>query len=950
MEVEIKNCCDLELTATAPYIICGATNSIITANAAKGTAPFEYALDGGSYQTDNTFNVKAGTYKISAKDATGCTTETTLIVKQTVVDISISEVITSASCGEKNGAVNISIGGSGTAPYSFKWTGPNNFSTQVEDLTGVESGNYTVEVTDANGCSNTKIITVNNTTASINISEQVTDATCTGKDGAINITVSGTGTVPYSFIWTGPGTNAISEDLSALDPGDYTVEVTDAKGCKASKTISVKNTTASINISEVVTDATCTGKDGAINITVSGTGTVPYTYKWTGPATNASSEDLAGLDAGDYTVEVTDAKGCKTTKTISVKNTAATINISEVVTDATCTGKDGAINITVTGTGIVPYSFKWTGPSINSSSEDIAGLDAGDYAVEVTDAKGCKFAKTIRVNNAFASIIISEVVINTRCGGNNGAINITITGTGKAPYTYNWTGPNNYSASTEDLKDIGVGSFTVEVTDANGCKLTRTINVSDISNNIVLSATAPDISCTVTTGTITVAASGGIAPYNYTLNGGPVQTNNVFNNLSAGSYKINVKDANGCSTDLDVILKQLPSDLKATAVSPDIACNANDGKITINASGGTSPYNYSLNGGSYQPSNEFNGLKAGLYKIIVKDAGGCIAELYVNIKEQCCKVLLAVSATDITCAQSTATITVSASNGVAPYQYALDAGSYQSGNTFPVNKAGDYKITVKDSKGCIVEAMVTVIEVKSDLSVIAVAPDITCSQTTGSITATPIKGRAPHVYSIDGGPFQPGNNFNNLPAGLHNIAVKDALGCLATTSSQLKQVSSNPNLVITDPAPVCAPGIVDITASAVTAGSDPGLSLSYWTNPSANTPIPDPTAITSSGTYYIKGIEVSGCSDIKAVKVSILNSPKMLVTDPKPSCASVDITAPSITAGSDPDLSFSYWKDANATDPLPNPASVNVNGTYYIKAGPAQCFSIKPVKVTVIRT
>jgi gliding motility-associated-like protein len=790
MEVEVQNCCDVEIIATAPDVKCGEKNAIITAKASKGTAPYQFAIDGGAYQADNTFDVTAGTYKLLVKDANGCTAETTVIVKEITVDISISEMITTASCGENNGSINISIGGTGASPYTYKWNGPNNFSSQSEDINGIEAGDYTIEVTDANGC-------------------------------------------------------------------------------RITKTIKVDNTNALITIAEVITDATCTGKYGAINITVSGTGTVPYTFKWTGPGVNATSEDLPALDAGDYTVEVTDAKGCKATKNIKVNNTSATITITETVTDATCKGKDGAINITVSGTGTIPY-------------------------------------------------------------------------------TYNWSGPNNYSSSNEDLTGIEAGNYNVEVTDANGCKSNRTITVADISNNILLSATAPDISCTQTTGTITVIASGGISPYSYTINGGPAQAYNTFSNLIAESYKINVKDANGCTSDLDIILKQLPSDLKATAVAPDISCNASDGTITVNATGGTAPYNYNINGGAYQSNALFTGLKAGLSKISVKDAGGCIAELYVAIKEQCCTVLIALSATDITCAQNNSTITVTATNGTAPYQYSLDGGNYQAGNTFSVSNPGDYKVTVKDSKDCLVEAMVTVNQTISDLSVITTAPDINCSQATGSITATAIKGKSPHLYSINGGPYQPGNSFNNLPAGFYNIAVKDASGCIATTSSQLKQISTNPNLIITDPGAVCSPGVVDITASSVTAGSDAGLSLTYWTNPSASTAIADPTAIVTGGTYYIKATDISGCSDIKAVKVTILNNPKLLVNDPKPSCSSVDITAAQITAGSDPDLSLSYWKDASATDPLPNPASINVSGTYYIKAGPAQCFSIKPVNVSVI--
>jgi gliding motility-associated-like protein len=332
--------------------------------------------------------------------------------------------------------------------------------------------------------------------------------------------------------------------------------------------------------------------------------------------------------------------------------------------------------------------------------------------------------------------------------------------------------------------------------------------------------------------------------------------------------------------------------------------------------------------------------------VTVFDAGGCRVEIPVQINQECCLVQVTASATDIPCTTNTTTIIASATNGAEPYQYSIDGVQFQSSNSFVVS-AGTYTITAKDAKGCIAETTVTINQIVSDLEASAVAADITCEKTTGAVTVNARRGKAPYRYSINGNAFQNGNVFANLPAGNYSITVMDADGCTVSTSAQLSKTSNSPLLVLTDPAAVCEPGTIDLTQASITAGSDPGLSFSYWTNPAGNQPLDNPGQVSNSGTYFIKAINPDGCETIAPVNVNILNNPKLITNDPAGSCSPIDITAPPVTAGSDPGLQLSYWIDANATTPLANPDAINSSGTYYIKATAGNCYTIKPVNVTV---
>ncbi|HSK11794.1 MAG TPA: T9SS type B sorting domain-containing protein, partial [Phnomibacter sp.] len=305
---------------------------------------------------------------------------------------------------------------------------------------------------------------------------------------------------------------------------------------------------------------------------------------------------------------------------------------------------------------------------------------------------------------------------------------------------------------------------------------------------------------------------------------------------------------------------------------------------------------------------------------------------------------------EIGCGETTGSIVVTAQGGTGPYEYSINNGNtWQTSNNFQNLAEGNYTILVKGPTGCTGSTTATVTQLVSDLAITADAPPIPCGQTTGSITLRTTGGRAAFQYSINGGPYGALATFNNLQPGTYNFMVKDANNCVATVRATLSPTPL-PRLVIVHPATVCLPGTANITLPAVTAGSDAGLTYTYWTNAAATIPLPNPGAIATGGTYYIKATAANGCSVVLPVNVQLAASPTFRVTDPAEVCApeTVDLTDAAVTAGSDAGLTYTYWRDAAATIPLENPQAVGVSGTYYIRAASAgTCAIVRSVEVKV---
>src|SRR5690606_26960991 len=475
-------------------------NGTITLTIEGGTPNYTISWtgpDGFTSSDKDLTDLAPGTYNVTVTDANGCEATTSVEVGVEDVTITVTPVIVNTTCIATIGSIDITVAG-GTEPYDFAWTGPDGFTATTEDIADLAAGDYTVVVTDANGCETEQTFTVGTEDVTITLTGVAVDAVCTASNGSITLMIEG-GTPDYTISWTGPnGFTSTDKDLTDLAPGTYNVTVTDANGCEATTSVEVGVDDVTITVTPVIVNTTCIAAIGSIDITVAG-GTEPYTYLWSNGAT---TEDIADLAAGDYTVTVTDANGCETEQTFTVGTEDVTITLTGVAVDAACTASNGTITLTIEG-GTPEYTISWTGPAgFTSADKDLSGLAPGTYNVTVTDANGCEATTSVEVGVEDVTITVTPVIVNTTCIATVGTIDITVAG-GTEPYTYLWSN----GATTEDITDLAAGDYAVTVTDANGCETEQTFTVGTEDVTITVDLDKLDPTCEISTGTITVTSA-----------------------------------------------------------------------------------------------------------------------------------------------------------------------------------------------------------------------------------------------------------------------------------------------------------------------------------------------------------------------------------------------------------------------------------------------------------
>lgn len=434
-----------------------------------------------------------------------------------------TETISPTCGGSPNAAIYLEISG-GEEPYSFLW----NTGDTTQNLENIYAGEYEVTVYDALQDSISKTINIESPDPLQITNDSVTHTSCNQNNGSVELSVNG-GTPPYTYTWSN---NDTTQDIAHLAAGNYTVTITDNNQCSVSKTYTVhENNSLQATLSSSILECYEEG-EGTINLSVSG-GTPPYTYAWSNGDT---TQNLTNAGSGRHSVTITDAAGCTLEKShyISIRSIYF---LADTEPPSCNSDSNGSIDLSAYY-GTEPYTYTWPDGSHESSRSD---LEAGWYYITLEDDSGCTASRNIYLDNP-NPVTISHSISYTACGDSEteAVIEPVISG-GTEPYSYEWSNGD----TTETLYASEEGSYTITVTDANGCSNTHTVSVSFPESNLSLSATLTHITCQNEQGSIHLHVNGGNSPYDYNWSNG-AQTQDI-ESLSAGTYSVTVEDANGCA-------------------------------------------------------------------------------------------------------------------------------------------------------------------------------------------------------------------------------------------------------------------------------------------------------------------------------------------------------------------------------------------------------------------
>ncbi len=715
--------------------------------------------------------------------------------------IPISLIVDSINCfGQSNGKIT-AVPSGGTPPLVYAWS----TSATIDSIQNLSAGNYSVTITDSQGCSGNTSVTLS-TPAQLSLSATVQNVTCNGaNNGTVALATTG-GTPGYNYLWNPAQPNAAT--ATGLTPGNYTATVTDAFGCSASASASVSQPTI-FSVSTLSFNATSFGGNEGWAFVIATGGTPGYTYTWS----NGSSNDtIQNLNAGTYYVTVCDANGCCKQDTAIVSDPPPiilTFNTLNNVCHGDCLGSS---SVTASG-GIAPYSFIWSQGTVGDS---IDNLCAGVYTVTATDSAGVTVSGNVNITEPSPISIQLDTTTITCFGANNASVLATATG-GTGGFTYNWTGGGNINPNI----NLSPGTYTVTATDANHCTAQSSWTVLEPTQVGVAVSSIVNVSCFGgNDGGATANSTGGTPGYSYiwSLIG---NASNSVSGFMAGMQYVTVTDANSCTASASFNITQ-PTQLAVSVTSTiNVSCSGgSNGSVDISVTGGTTAYSFNWSDNS--TAEDLNNKPANTYSVTVTDANNCTALTSTLITEPSA-IILSFSHTDPLCAgDANGSCTVSASGGAAGYVYdwAYVPGNNDNNivNSIP---SGVYDVTVYDAAQCSATGSVTVTDPLSLNAQLINKQEISCANAQdGSVEVRVTGGTPPIAYNWSNSATT--SVINNLAPGIYAVTVNDNNGCatiLITTFNAPPAISIDWLSIDSASCPEYTDGSIQVSAIGGTPGS-----------------------------------------------------------------------------------------------------------------------------------
>ena len=776
-----------------------ASTGRIIATVTSGIAPFTYSTDAGVIfnPLDTIRNLAEGVYNILIRDAAGCEFSSPVTVSSDNPGVGATiTTVNSACAGVSTGQIIITPT-IGIAPFTYS-TDAGVTYLPLDTIRNLAGNTYTIRVRDALGCAyDAPPVTVSSNPGVSATFTTINSACTAASTGSIAASVTA-GTAPFTYT-IDAGVNFYALDtIRNLSEGSYTVLIRDAVGCEFTSPVTVSSNNPGVGATFVTVNSACTGvSTGQIIITPT-IGIAPFSYSTDAGVTYLPLDTIRNLAGNTYTIRVRDGLGCAyDAPPVTVGNNAGVAATFITENSACAVASTGRI-IPAVSSGTAPFSYSIDGGTSYLPLDTIRNLAGGAYSVLIRDAVGCQFTAPVTVNSNNPGVGATFATVNSACTGvSTGKIIITPT-TGIAPFTYSTNGGANYFP-LDTIRNLASNTYNIRVRDALGCAYDAP--AVTVGNDIGVTADFAIVNsacAAAATGAIIVEPLTGTVPFVFSIDaGGSYKADNVFRNLAANAYNVRVRDAVGCIFNSPVQnVGNQPGVLTNASTIQNASCaSIPNGTITVNVTAGISPLTYVITSpvsGTPQSGNQFTSLSSGTYSITITDSAGCTNTITsivgnnpkvqidsLNIVRPACNGL------------QNGTVTVNVSLGVAPYQYAIDGGTFGTSKTFSTVGAGVHTLSIRDANNCSIDSVITISEPAVLTASILSTQAATCSgNPDGKIVSAASGGTLPYQYSVDSPTntgYQAVPTFDVLK-GNYVVTVIDDKGCLATANATVDSV------------------------------------------------------------------------------------------------------------------------------------------------------------------
>ncbi|MEN0006291.1 MAG: M43 family zinc metalloprotease, partial [Bacteroidota bacterium] len=776
---------DISTTINAPNLLVpfvdvqqdvsceGAADGIITLGASGGTPgsgnTYTYSLNNGPPNTTGVFtDLEPGTYLAQVVDENGCTGQLEIVMSTSnPIEVTLLDLQAVSCAGNDDGSVSISASG-GTPAYQYSLNGEDFFGSGTFE--NLASGDYTVIVLDANECVGFIDVQIEESNPLNLLIESQEPALCFGdSSGQVSLSIVG-GTAPFSYAIDNE-TPQTSPVFSELPAADYTFTVIDANACITSIEATVESQDSIGLMLEMVQDVSCFGDTSGSFTALAFGGAPNYLYQLDTFELDTINT-FSNLAAGTYMLAVEDSLGCSANFEIELAtNDSLALAIDSIAGLSCFEGTDGYLEWSGAG-GLGDYSL-----SINNDTTVVDtilnGLSAGIYTLSMSDSLGCTVYDTVAIAMPFPINITDLETTPISCAEaiDGQVVAAAQGGTGTLTYTL-----GDETNTTGLFEQLSAGSYTLTVEDQNGCSTLQDVAVAAPTALTAEMDMATNVSCAgANDGAITVLAQGGTGALSFSLNG-TSNTTGSFTELAGGDYTILVSDENDCQTEVLVTIEEPIALSTDSEILTAIDCAGELGAIQFEATGGTAPYSFALNG-STNSTGLFDGVQGGTYTATITDDNGCTLTSTATLNSPTPITIEVIAQTNPLCAgEANGTLQLTANGGTGTLTYTLGETTNTSG-TFNNLNPGEYTIVVADQNGCTSTVDVTLDALQPITVEMGMAANVSCAGASdGAITILAQGGTGALSFTLNGTSNTTGS-FTELAGGDYTILVSDENTC-----------------------------------------------------------------------------------------------------------------------------------------------------------------------------